>query len=126
MESVQEISFNHKGYEYLIIKTISEYIIDEPCGGGKSINYRIENGIPLKFFKHFIDDKYISLNFLEKIEKTTGKDELLLIEYDFNYIWELGFKDNIIIVTLKDFENKIIKFSFSQLENSFRRLVAKL
>ncbi len=125
MESIQKIYFNHKGNEYLINKTISEYIIDEPCGGGKSINYLIDNGIPLQFFKHFIDDNYVNVDFLEKIEKATGKNELLLKEYDYNYIWELGFKDFIFIVSLTDNRNNIVQYTLSLSENILRKLNPK-
>jgi len=126
MELSQKISFKYKDFEYLIFKTTSEYIIDEPCGGGKSINYRFEKGIPLKYFKNFEDENYINIELLNKIEEKTEHFESFLMEYEYNYIWELGFNDKIFLLVLKDFSNNIIKYSFSQYENSLRKLSPKL
>jgi len=126
MENEEKISFNHKGFEYCINKTISEYIIDEPCGGGKSVNYKIKNGIPFHNFKHFIDENYVNLNFLNKVEKNISNlNNILLIEYEYNYIWELGFKDYIYLVVLSDNKNNVIKYSFSEYENSLKKLSSK-
>ncbi len=127
MESKEKILFNHKGKEFIIRKSVSEYLIDEPCGGGKSINYNVEEGIPFSYFRHFSDDSYINLNFLNQIEKSiSNENEIIVLEYEYNYIWELGFKDYIFYIVLKDFQNKILKYSFSEFENKLRKFSPKL
>lgn len=125
MESEKKISFSHRGFKYEIEKKLSEYVVDEPCGGGKSVNFTIEKGIPLKVFKFFNDDNYINIDFLERIEKIYGIEDLIIIEYEYNYIWELGFKDHIYMVILKNLKNDVLKYSFSSFENSLRRLNSK-
>lgn len=122
MELKEKIMFNYNENDYIINKEISEYIIDEPCGGGKSVIYRIQEGMPFIHFKEYKDGCFINTNFLQEIEKHSADKNynLIIYEYQYNYIWELGFKDYIYYARLKYNKKESIEYSFSDSEKTFK------
>ena len=116
MENSKKYEYLIQGRKYIINRSISEYLIDEPCGGGKNITYEIPEGISLENFMKFakeknenninslflreIGEKIKSLN-INKFDKENKDKEnknvndFIVIHYEFNYVWDLGNKDNL-------------------------------
>lgn len=111
--------------KYLINKEISEYLIDEPCGGGKNITYKISEGISLRNFRKLSEEKnekFINFLFLNKIEEKLKflNLELLVTHYEFNYVWDLSNRDNLHLLILNSPKNKKnYEFNFSEKNKEF-------
>jgi hypothetical protein len=100
---MQSESFNleFENKNYLINKSVYEYLVDEPPGGGKSILFRIEEGVAAKALL-LLTDITINSRFLEYLLK----GNFLIFEFEYHRIWGVGTTDVYYMSLVKDNKNE--------------------
>jgi len=100
---MQSESFNlqFEDKNYLINKSVYEYLVDEPPGGGKSILFRIDEGITAKAILLF---KEITIN--PKFIDFLLKENFLIFEFEYHRIWGVGSNDVYYMSLVKDNKNE--------------------
>jgi hypothetical protein len=97
MRETSIIKINYNNIEYEIEKIISEYVVDEPAGGGKSVLYKSNNGIPCEAFL-LLNDAEINKKFISSYDKKG----VLINEYEYHKIWNWMFTDEHYYILISD------------------------